>query len=468
MDSGDSVWMSDDDSSHISHTVAFFDSKLTADEFNDFFLKSITDNPWMHNHPVSDLKLTCTYDFCMGYAFYLKDNLKKSDCYVTLDVGNSSKEFLEKSELTEVLSKCGNRPLPFDNKSLWETVTLNKPLRTEDMEEGVYTYVVIFRTHHSLGDGMSIVNCLLRNLAVDQEAVHGNLENLVNAMNKRDTILGKPGIVSTIRNTLKLIKFVLISPSVMREEKLRFKNNLNSLHGPKLSGDKHIVYSTEGSGEKLLDAMKQMKNVVPGATFNAVALTAVSRAMQRYFETNFKNTPSFVIAITPLPMSLPEVKTKIKLKNSLSAANLSLPMLRGQATVRDQMAAVVKEIQAVKSKPDVVVKYLMVNGFVGYFPKHMIRTFLTATGVATFSFSNIPGIPNTDCCQHKMRDIIFITPNLATCGVGFSMITYRGTLSLGLIVDKSLIPLKKAAQNLLDSVLEEIRMMYDEFKKTSV
>nr|CAI5822514.1 unnamed protein product [Callosobruchus analis] len=488
---GDSVWMTHDDSSHTTQTIVFFDSKLTAAEFNDFFLKSITDNPWRHNDPVTDLKLTCTYDFCMGYAFYLKDHLKKSDCAVTLNVGGASEEFLEKSELTDVLSQCGNRPLPLNNKCLWEAVTLNKPLRTEDMEKGVYTYVVIFRSHHSMGDGMSIVNFLLRNLADDQRTVHSNLKKLVRTMNKRDVILGKPGVVNTIKNTLKLVKFVLISPTVIREEQLRFMNNTNSLHGPRLSGEKHIVYSTESSEERLLDAMKQMKNGVPGATFNVVALTAVSRAMQRYFDMNCKNTPSSLIATMPLPMSVPEVKTKIKLQNSLSTAQLFLPMLRSQATVREQMAAVVGQVRAITRKPDVVVRYLMIHGFVGYLPRNIIRTFLTASGVATFSFSNIPGLPATECCQHKMRDIIFITPNLTKCGkdykkysnnlelqysdyqkyisgLGFSMITYRGTLSLGLIVDRSLIPFKQAAQGLLDSTCPKYAIPPKLVKKESV
>ncbi|CAH1968237.1 unnamed protein product [Acanthoscelides obtectus] len=107
----------------------------------------------------------------------------------------------------------------------------------------------------------------------------------------------------------------------------------------------------------------------------------------------------------------------------------------------------------------------MANDFIGYLPKNLIQNFFTTGAVSTFTFSNLPGVPATTTFQHVLRDIIFITPNFGKCGLGFSMITYRDTLSFGLIVDKTLIPQKQAAQDLLDDVLEEIRMMYDQFKR---
>ncbi|CAH1968236.1 unnamed protein product [Acanthoscelides obtectus] len=361
MSPGDVIWMGDDDSEHITNTVVLMDSKMKSEQFNLSFKKDIIENPMVHNHPLTDLKLCSSCHSFMGYVFYLKDNNNKLDCITMLDCGDSNKDFMEKSDLTDVLSECATRPLPRNNSVLWEVVTIKQPLKVENAENGVHTNVVIFRFHHAMGDGMSIVNFLLRNLTDDQQKIHDHLDKLTKRAFNRNKAHQKSAISTSLKNNyLRLLQLVMMGPYILKRGMLRFKNNQNILHGTRLSRDKYVVYSTERDGERLLDAMKQMKNEVPGGMLSAVALIAISRALRRFYNMNSKEVPSSVPVSMPIPMTVPKIEEKIITKNSLSAALLSLPLLSSKTTVRNQLAAVVEEIRGAISQPDVVVTIIAI------------------------------------------------------------------------------------------------------------
>nr|CAH7720053.1 unnamed protein product [Callosobruchus chinensis] len=278
---GDAIWFSNTDSLPVNHLLIFFDSKIqSADEFNKYTLDAVSKNSWHQNHPYGNLKLRSTYETIAGYVYWLKHNLKISEYHATLAV---DEEFVEKPVLTDILSQCSVRPLPKNNTALWELVTLDKPLRTDSAKNGMFTYVVIFRFHHALGDGISVANFLARNLTNEQSAIDGCTSKLIGTVSQRKINLEKSGILSTMNNVLKSLYVVAISASVNLKERRKFKTETNCLHGSKLSGQKYLVYASEQSEERLVQTVKKMKKGMPGSTFSTILLTAVSRAMGKHF-----------------------------------------------------------------------------------------------------------------------------------------------------------------------------------------
>ncbi|VEN42579.1 unnamed protein product [Callosobruchus maculatus] len=445
--------------------VVILDSKIqSAEEFNKYVIHTLIQKSWHHNHPQANLKLKSTYKKVAGYVYYLKHKLKLSEYHTTLTV---DEKFAEKPVLIDILSQCSMRPLPKNNSALWELVTFDKPLETDSIKQGMFTYVVIFRFHHALADGISIANSLARNLTNETSAIEGHTSKLIGTMSQRKINLENSGILSTINNVLKFIYVIAVSASVNLEERRRFKYETNCLHGPELSGQKYLVCASEQSEEQLVQNVKKMKKGIPGSTFSAILLTAVSRAIGKHFGTHCQHTPSSIVVVLPVPIAIPDGKEKVKLGNNLSYKIFDLPVLSAQTTVQKQVDAVVHGMQDVYNKTDIMVKYFLSNGFVGNLPIPMMgRTFVSARK-ATICFSSIPGFSFDMLCNQKLRKVYSFSPNFQNIGLTLNVFTQSDKLSFNLTVDRTLIPLKEVAQDLVNNVAEEIRLMYDEFRSIS-
>lgn len=79
--------------------------------------------------------------------------------------------------------------------------------------------------------------------------------------------------------------FILLCQHIFREE------DKNTLHGPKLSGDKILVYSVENK-ECFIKLVRKNKSKIPGTFFVEIILTAISNG----FDTFYKKV-SFVLKI---------------------------------------------------------------------------------------------------------------------------------------------------------------------------
>ncbi|VEN42580.1 unnamed protein product, partial [Callosobruchus maculatus] len=349
---GDAVWFTETHSLPVNHMVVILDSKIqSAEEFNKYVIHTLIQKSWHHNHPQANLKLKSTYKKVAGYVYYLKHKLKLSEYHTTLTV---DEKFAEKPVLIDILSQCSMRPLPKNNSALWELVTFDKPLETDSIKQGMFTYVVIFRFHHALADGISIANSLARNLTNETSAIEGHTSKLIGTMSQRKINLENSGILSTINNVLKFIYVIAVSASVNLEERRRFKYETNCLHGPELSGQKYLVCASEQSEEQLVQNVKKMKKGIPGSTFSAILLTAVSRAIGKHFGTHCQHTPSSIVVVLPVPIAIPDGKEKVKLGNNLSYKIFDLPVLSAQTTVQKQVDAVVHGMQDVYNKTDIM------------------------------------------------------------------------------------------------------------------
>nr|CAI5825940.1 unnamed protein product [Callosobruchus analis] len=390
--------------------------------------------------------------------------LRVNDCHTVLNLDTIDKHYLDYSDLSDILCDCDKMPLPYNNKALWEVVTLSKPLKPYG---NTHRYVVIFRVNHAFGDGLSAIYYLFHYIASKRVKFVKDMSELVKKFSVGEDPARHSGILKKVKHFLRMCYCIVCAPIVLLNEQ-GFRKYTNCLQGPKLSGEKYLVYSTERPKEKLMDAIRQMKNGVPGATFSGIIATGISRALKTYFKENCTETPDCVVAGVVGLLSLPNLNGYPKLENNVCLVPVVMPMLQDKVSLQEQLKSVSEQMDLLKNTSYFMVKYLLTVFFIGCFPNPLIKFCLRQDIAATFMLSNIPGFPDTPSFGQETKDFYFFTPNLQNIGVGFSILTYQDKLRIGLTVDKALVPQKGVAQSMVDSVVKELRLMYEEYKKNRV
>lgn len=80
----------------------------------------------------------------------------------TLDCGYG--EVATEQELKEIVSSLGNAKLPHNHLAGWEIYLGPKLIRNDKIQQSI-----IFRVHHSLGDGPALFRALLSSLAIEDD-----------------------------------------------------------------------------------------------------------------------------------------------------------------------------------------------------------------------------------------------------------------------------------------------------------
>uniref|UniRef100_A0A182UQI8 O-acyltransferase WSD1 C-terminal domain-containing protein n=1 Tax=Anopheles merus TaxID=30066 RepID=A0A182UQI8_ANOME len=105
----------------------------------------------------------------LGYYFWSDQSELTVEDYIrymdTMPLADG-KRFIEEQQLRSLLSKINNRHLPADHTSSWEVLVGRQPLL--DKERNILQYPILFRVHHSLGDGVALMRLLLEAI-VDKE-----------------------------------------------------------------------------------------------------------------------------------------------------------------------------------------------------------------------------------------------------------------------------------------------------------
>uniref|UniRef100_A0A1B6CV41 O-acyltransferase WSD1 C-terminal domain-containing protein n=2 Tax=Clastoptera arizonana TaxID=38151 RepID=A0A1B6CV41_9HEMI len=104
-----------------------------------------------------------------GYFYWEKQTTLNINNHVrSMEIGKE-KGFVTEEDLKHYLSTMVNLPLPCDNKSCWEILVgrypLINPLLNEETINKACNYPILFRIHHTLGDGVALINLLINFLS---------------------------------------------------------------------------------------------------------------------------------------------------------------------------------------------------------------------------------------------------------------------------------------------------------------
>jgi diacylglycerol O-acyltransferase len=187
-----------------------------------------------------------------------------------------------------------------------------------------------------------------------------------------------------------------------------------------------------------------------GATVNDVLLAAVTGALRRYLEG--RGTPLKDLefrAVVPVNLRKPEEEHE--LGNRFGLVFLTLPV--GIEDPADRLFELKERMDEIKGSPEAVVA-LGLLGAIGSAPADVERLVVdlfgrAGTGVMTnvmgprerISFAGVPA-----------REIMFWVPQSGRLGLGVSILSYAGGVSLGVATDAGLVP---DPEKILDGFREE-------------
>lgn len=173
-----------------------------------------------------------------------------------------------------------------------------------------------------------------------------------------------------------------------------------------------------------------------GATVNDVLVAAIAGGLRQYLQTHGDPVDQADLRVM-VPVNLRPLDEEPQLGNHFSLVYLSLPISLADPLAR--LEAVKRRMNLLKNSTEPLLIYQLL-GLVGMLPielaNYAIRLFASkATGVLT----NVFGPSQTLYFAGKpLRRLMFWVPQSGQIGLGISIISYAGTVTVGFVVDEKL------------------------------
>lgn len=353
----------------------------------------------------------------------------------------------DRGQLLDLLSDLSSTPLDY-TKPLWQ-------MHAVDNVEG--GSAVIMRIHHSIGDGTALVAVIMRlmdleadgaaaaPLAVRKRKRRGMLRSLADgagsvargAQSVMGTMLheGMESLVHPSR-LIELSQFAaraaLQGASTAGHALTQPNDPLTVFKGP-LGVSKRVAWS-----EALrVDEVKLVAHALD-AKVNDVLVSTMAGALRRYMVEHGDEVANLDIRAI-IPVDMRPVERALDLGNAFGLIFLPMPVGIGDAGAR--LAEVKRRMDALKQSGGAVLYYGLLNVF-GMTPKQVEENaveFFAAR--ATTVFTNVAG-PRMQLylAGKTVTDCLFWVPQSGRLGMGISIMSYNGRVSLGIITDTGLVP----------------------------
>jgi len=361
--------------------------------------------------------------------------------------------------LQEFLGDLASTPLD-RTKPLWQVHLVENVLGGS---------AIVMRFHHCIGDGTAMNTVMHRlmdttpDAPIERPTPHSNHDHTLGP-------LLEP-LVSTIEGTIKL------ADDLVHEgmEFLRHPEHLLDLPAQAASGalalsrvlllppetktpfkgplgvQKRVAWSAPVP----LDQVKQIGKIA-GAKVNDVLLAAVAGALRAYLiGRNFKVDGLEIRAVIPVDLRPPS--RAHDLGNEFGLVFLSLPLGTPGPVMR--LAEVKQRMEALKRSPEAYVFYGLLN-FFGRTPAQVEEQAVNLFGSkATAVMTNVRGpTEQLYLAGNRIKNIMFWVPQSGRLGMGISIMSYCGQVTLGVITDAGLVP---DPQTITEAFEREFHVLYD-------
>ncbi len=370
--------------------------------------------------------------------------------------------------LHELVSDVMSTPLDY-NRPLWHFYVV------ENAGEGG---AVIGRLHHCIGDGLALVQVLLGMTDPEPEPQAGAKKRPA-----RELLANSVGQVKTGVSGVRKI-----AESILHESWETVTHPAHALdlarQGQELAGqwakqgtdvvaaagkllltlpDRKTIFRGDCGVSKRaawsepfpLDEVKAIGKRL-GGTINDVLLAAVSGALRRYLEGVGQPTEGVEINAM-VPVSVRQPHEMGQLGNRFGLVILTLPV--GTVDPIERIVIMKKRMDAIKHSPEALVAYAILNGM-GLTPvdveRFIIDFFATKT---TAVMTNVPG-PREPLYMagSRMTNLMFWVPAAGKLGMGISIMSYAGTVMVGMMTDVCLV---SDPITIAENFNEELRAMRD-------
>ncbi len=367
-----------------------------------------------------------------------------------------------KKALQEFASHLLSTPLDF-SKSPWQ-VTL-----VDNYEQGA---AVFFRFHHCMADGIAGVKVLfdLTDTSPDAplerqedrpQSPHKPADNPLTSLFKpaADALnLGRKVAGTVIQESME----ALFNPAQAAEK----AQNVAALaaRGATTTGrllllppDPQTPFKGKLGVQKFaawtnpvpLDTIKQASRVL-GGKINDVLLSAMAGALRRYLIGRSVDVTDLNLRAA-VPVNLRPHARADELGNEFGLVILSLPV--GMADPVARMKELKRRMDAIKGSPEALITFGIL-GILGTSPTQIADQFMNIMGSkATAVASNVPG-PREALyfAGKKLDNVMFWVPQSGRLGLGISIFSYDGKVTLGVATDKGLVP---DPENILQGFYDE-------------
>jgi WS/DGAT/MGAT family acyltransferase len=222
--------------------------------------------------------------------------------------------------------------------------------------------------------------------------------------------------------TERLLRLALLPP----DAKTIFK-------GP-LGRKKVVAWTTDLS----LDDVKRIKTAF-GVTVNDVLMAVIAGGLRRYLLARGESVPRNLNIRAMVPVNLRPLEEAAKLGNYFGLVVLSLPL--GIENPLDRVMEVKRRMDDLKNSPEAVVGYTLLKAM-GMTPSEIENLAVQFFAMkSTLVLTNVPG-PREKLyfAGSPIERIMFWVPQSGRLGLGVSIFSYAGSVSVGVMTDHGLAP----------------------------
>ena len=333
---------------------------------------------------------------------------------------------ITEDSLRDIVMELGNQPL-----------SPNRPLWAIHLIEGSGgPSAIVARLHHCIADGFALAHAML-NLADQDEAVPA--EELHEAVTDHEpfrNVLAHE-VEELIRHPSHALDLAKQAAALAKSlgHLLLLPFDKRTLLKKKLVGHRHMAWSSNIS----LDSIKSIGRS-SDATVNDVLVSAMTGALRRFLaEAGEPVDELSVRAIIPLnlrPVHWIE-EMDDSMGNRFGLVFLDLPV--HEETPESRMRTLKERMDAIKGTPEAVVAFGILNA-IGHTPATVEHIINEVFGLkASLVVTNVPG-PRKPLYFNKqrVRDVMFWVPHPAKLGMGLSILSYAGTIVVGVRTDEAI------------------------------
>ncbi len=348
----------------------------------------------------------------------------------------------DEKTLKDMISKLASRPLD-RSKPLWEFHLVENLI-------GGGSFLVV-RLHHAIADGIALMSVLMTLCDVDPDApwpepesekshrrrgrrvrslFHPAASFFATTKSMADegmSMLSNPSYLMKRASQAKafgerLARLALLLP----DTRTIFKGNL---------GRKKVVAWTENLS---MEDVKQIKTAF-GVTVNDVLMAVVAGGLRQYLLAHGKRVPKNLNIRAMVPVNLRPLSQSAKLGNHFGLVVLSLPL--GIENPLDRVLEVKRRMDDLKNSPEAVVGYTLLEAM-GMTPAQIENLAVQFFAMkSTLVLTNVPG-PRQKLyfAGSAIERIMFWVPQSGRLGMGVSIFSYAGSVSVGVMTDDGLVP----------------------------
>jgi diacylglycerol O-acyltransferase len=433
MDAGDAAWLHMDRPFNrmIVNTVMWFDEPLDWDAVRRLLQERLIDRYPRFSQRVVEVPALAWWEDLP--SFDLEAHLHHS----TLPAPGG------RNELEHFVSSLLHQRLPLQ-RPLWE-------LHLIDGYRGGGCAIVA-RIHHCIADGIALSRVMM-SLTDDPSD---------EARARDDADSHHSGVLSTLAGIGEGLAEELVHPSRIAHQLAQgaaFARALATL--ATLPPDEHTSLRGRADLRKRVMwsdpfPLAQVHHVAhaAGVTVNDVVLSAVSGAIRGYLAREDGSAPD-VRAVLPVNLRPLDEPLPVELGNRFGLAYVSLPVSINDP--HERLAETCRRTTAVKHSAEGAASFAILD-LVGRLPYGVEQSFVDLfASKATAVITNVPGprrpVYLAGC---RVRGTIGWPPESGNIGLGVSVISYDGELTVGLLADEHLV---RDPDAILASIAAEVRML---------